>query len=498
MVAAPSFKQVTSDQALFASTFLRILDKEKQLVPLHYYPIQLHSMKHETRRTIKIKPRQPGFTTMEASKTFKVAVTQTITSLTLAHLDVTTQAIRRMTERFYDSWPHPFPKPLRALANDVITTYPGTGSECITATAGSENVGHGLTITRAHLSEVSRWRNADVVMQGVLQAVPLNGAVVVETTTNGQSGWVYEKTFETLDSANGRLFVEGRNGWSVQFYPWWWAKDYRLPLQEGETLDYSEEEAYLVDMHDLTPEQIKWRRIKMLEEKEKFFESYPEDITTCFISLDGAAVFRNVRSTVSATCPFFDLDRESGEAAARTYRKANPKKRFVIGADWARDNDYSVFTVMDAETWEVVAIMRIRHLDWHLQRARLGTLHDVFQADRIIAESNSIGGVNISALMQSGLPVQPFNTNVKSKKMIIDYLAEAIEQRLILLPVGVIGDKSDVRNVLIDELNAFKITRLPSGDYRQEAPKGMHDDMVMSLAFALYGCRISGLRMVGL
>jgi len=487
----PSLNQVMNDQALFAETFLRILNKEKQLVPLRYFKIQRHSMAHETRRTIKIKPRQPGFTTMEASKTFKEATTKTITSITLAHLDVTTQAIRRMADRFYDNWPKPFPKPLRALANDVITTYPDTGSECITATAGSMDVGHGLTITRAHLSEVSRWRNPEDVMQGILQAVPLHGSVVAESTTNGQSGWMYDMTFETLDSANGRLFVEGKNGWSVQFYPWWWASDYFLPLEQGERLDFTEEEMYLIDMHDLTPAQIKWRRVKMLEEKGKFFESYPEDITTCFISLDGTSVFRNVRSVVSDTVPYFDLDRPEGERLARAYRKAHPNKRFAIGCDWARENDYSVFTVIDIETWEVVCIMRLRHLDWHIQRARLMTLHDVFQAERIISEANDGGRVNNSALLMSGLPLQAFNTSAKSKPIIIDHLNEAIEGRLLHLPSGPLANRDDPRNVLVDELNAFKVTRLGSGHYRQEAPKGMHDDMVLSLAFALYGAKQS-------
>lgn len=493
-VTTRSPRQVLNDQVVFARTFLHILDKENNLVRLRYYPIQLHSMAHETRRTIKIKARQPGFTTMEVSKTFREAVTRTITSLTLTHLDVTTAAIRLMADRFYDNWPEHFPRPIRTAANDTMTRYADTGSTCLVATAGSVNIGHGFTITRAHLTEVSRWRDPDTVMQGVLQAIPLTGRVVAETTTNGQSGWVYEKVFETLDSTNERLFVEGKNGWSVQFYPWWHSLDYRLPLEQDEVLDFADDELHLIDMHDLTAEQIKWRRVKMLEEKDRFPESYPEDIKTCFISLDGAAVFRNVRSVVSALCPFFDLDTAAGEAAARDYVKSHPGKRFIIGADWARENDYSVFTVMDAYSWEVVCVMRIRHLDWHLQRARLMTLHDIFQVERIISESNDGGRVNNSALMQSGLPVQPFNTNMKSKKMIIDALSEAIEQRLIILPAGPLGVKDDVRNVLVDELNAFKITRLPSGDYRQEAPKGMHDDLVLSLAFTLFGCRISGSR----
>jgi hypothetical protein len=480
----PSLTQAITDQTIFAETFLRILNKDKQIVPLRYFPIQRHSMAHETRRTLKIKPRQPGFTTMEAAKTFKLATTQTITSLTLAHLDVTTQAIRRMAERFYDNWPRPFPKPLRALANDVITTYPDTGSECITATAGSTNVGHGLTINRAHLSEVSRWRNAEEVMQGVLQAVPINGRVVAESTTNGQAGWFYEQTFETLDSANGKLFTEGRNGWSVQFYPWWYALDYRIPLEQGETLDYTEEEAYLIKQHSLSAEQIKWRRLKMLEEKGRFLESYPEDIQTCFISQDGTSVFRGVRAVADHLAISY-----------ADYIKVHPDARFIMGVDWGRDNDWSVFTVMDATTWTVVAVERYRHIDWPIQRAYLKTLYNDWHCEKAIVERNSAGDPNISELRREDILVQPFNTTHLTKKQVIDNLTLAIEEKDIHLLKEHLSQRDDVANIVIGELMAYQTKKLPGGDYKYEASSGQHDDCVMSLALALYGCRQMGVRL---
>lgn len=477
----PSLTSVMTDQTLFAETFLRILDKDKRLVPLRYYPIQRHSMRHETRRTIKIKPRQGTFTTMEASKIFKDACTKTITSITLAHLDVTTQAIRRMAERFYDKWPSSLPKPLRALANDVITTYPDTGSECIVATAGSTNVGHGLTINRAHLSEVSRWRDAKEVMQGVLQAIPANGRVSAESTTNGQQGWFYEMTMETLDSTGGQLFVEGKNGWSVQFYPWWWAQDYATPLDAPDEIIFTDEERALMRTHNvtLTPEQIKWRRIKMLEEKDLFFESYPEDIHTCFLSGDATSVFRNVREVATA--------RVYADAAA--YRRAHPQARFVMGVDWGREQDYSVFTVMDVTTWHVVAMHRVRHLDWHIQRARLMAMHQEWGCERIVAERNSIGDVNISALLQDNLPVQAFYTSPRSKKMIIDSLALALEAKDIrLLP-----DTHEHGKVMIAELMGYQQKKQPSGDYTYEGKP--HDDCVISLALALFAINQSGVRL---
>lgn len=41
--------------------------------------------------------------------------------------------------------------------------------------------------------------------------------------------------------------------------------------------------------------------------------------------------------------------------------------------------------------------------------------------------------------------------------------------------------------VLVSELQAYELERLPSGMIRYSAPSGMHDDTVMSLALAWQG-----------
>ena len=46
--------------------------------------------------------------------------------------------------------------------------------------------------------------------------------------------------------------------------------------------------------------------------------------------------------------------------------------------------------------------------------------------------------------------------------------------------------------VLIAELQAFEMERLPSGMLRYSAPSGYHDDCVMSLALAWHGVYDTG------
>jgi hypothetical protein len=41
--------------------------------------------------------------------------------------------------------------------------------------------------------------------------------------------------------------------------------------------------------------------------------------------------------------------------------------------------------------------------------------------------------------------------------------------------------------VLLNEMESFDMTQLPSGNVRYSAPEGQHDDAVIALGLALYG-----------
>jgi len=159
---------------------------------------------------------------------------------------------------------------------------------------------------------------------------------------------------------------------------------------------------------------------------------------------------------------------------------------YTLGVDWAREHDFSCLVVIDATTRQMVAIDRFNKIGWELQRGRLKTLYERWQPQAIWAESNSIGSVNIEALQSEGLPVRPFTTTARSKSPLIESLALAIERgKIALLP----------DDVLLNELAAYTLERLPGGGYRYGAPAGMHDDSVISLALAWRGVQMGGVRL---
>jgi len=180
------------------------------------------------------------------------------------------------------------------------------------------------------------------------------------------------------------------------------------------------------------------------------------------ITADAGAVFRGVRE-VSTALPL---------------QEAEPGGCYVMAVDWGREIDYTVISVFDANTKRQVYLDRFGKIGWSLQRGRIHAVHEMFKPDIIWAEENSIGSVNIEALQNEGLPVQPFMTTAQSKKPLIEGLALAIERGEITLLDN---------DVQIGELQAYTMERMPSGNFRYNAPSGMHDDCVIATALAWHG-----------
>lgn len=182
---------------------------------------------------------------------------------------------------------------------------------------------------------------------------------------------------------------------------------------------------------------------------------------------DGGGVFRRVLDAVRAA----------------PQENAQDSHEYLIGVDWGKSNDFTVLTVVDATAGEVCCVDRFNQIDYAVQVGRLQALAERFNPYSIIVERNSIGEPLIEQLVRMGLPVQPFQTTSATKTQAIDALSLAFERG----EIRIIDDA-----MLIAELQAYEMERLPSGLLRYSAPDGMHDDCVMSLALAWQGRERSG------
>ena len=187
---------------------------------------------------------------------------------------------------------------------------------------------------------------------------------------------------------------------------------------------------------------------------------YLQEILAQFISEEGA-VFRNVSAAVSDELHY----------------EPDPDLNYVIGVDWGRTNDATVFVVLDAVNKQVVAIDRMIKTGFDLQVGRLQMMVDKWRPMSIIAETNSIGMPMLERLQRMNMPVRGFTTTNASKAEIIEKLAVAIEKQ----EIGLLRHET-----LLQELIAYTQERTAGGLTKYGAPMGEHDDCVMALAIAYH------------
>jgi hypothetical protein len=446
---------VFTDAATFAETWLKILNKKDELVPLCINAAQRHYLDNRTPRDLVLKARQLGFSTLIQAELYRQAVTGTARTATLSHKDDSTQALRRMANRFYENMPENL-RPARKYANASLATYPDFNSEAVIATAGGKGPGRSLTTSFQHWSEVAYWTNAAEIIAGIMQAGSPKW-IVAESTANGAQGWFYERCMEALD---------GNTDWALHFYPWWWDADYRLPLKPGQALVYTDEEARLVERHNLTSEQINWRRVKWRELRgvggsaNLFPQEYPEDPQTCFLQ--------------SGNSYFGDLSARYGAPFNPDY---DPDARYGAGLDFGQTEDYTVCTVVDLTHQRQVEKLRVNRQEWAEMRRRVRELCIKWNVAVIVPEENSMGKTNIEALVsefrEHGVDtrIEPFHTTNASKA------TAAADWHKALHEDGWQMQDTPERKA---EYRAFAASQTQNGTWTLGAASGAHDDIVIA------------------
>jgi hypothetical protein len=447
MMVSPA--QIANNPQAFASTFLKILDKQKRLVPLKWNKAQRHFHANRTGRDLVLKARQLGMSTYIQGEMFRREVTSTRTAITLAHDNDTTQILRRMSDRFYENCRFGDTQPIREYANAGLSTFPEFDSESIIVTAGSKAKGRGGSYTDFHGSEVAFWVDAEKLIAGAMQGGDPD--VILESTPNGAQGYFYEQCMEAQ---------AGEGVWTLHFYPWWWEAEYRLELDEGERLEYTDEESELVRKHNLTIQQIKWRRNKQKELKGLFLQEYPEDPLQCFLT--------------SGNSYFGDM---VGVFTAPMGVEYNSSHEYIAGLDFGQTNDFTAMPILDKTTKTQVDLLHMRRLSWEEQRKRIIDKYKQWNCSGIGVEMNSIGSVNAEALRSAGLRVEGFTTTNASKAEIMSDFYEAIHTG---------GWKLQDWPVQKQEMFTFVSTQTTTGIWRLAAEGDGHDDTVMGLGIAFW------------
>lgn len=299
-----------------------------------------------------------------------------------------------------------------------------------------------------------RGATLDFVILDEAAMIPFNvWAEAIEPTLSVKDGWA--------------LIISTPKGlnWFYEFFLMGWRGEAKpgIPNAESST-KHPDFESFHAASWEVWPERYDWymeRRLYIpdLEFRQEYGAEFVSNSGSVFTGLDNLILL-----------PY--------ERRGTRYVVEDPKEGhlYCIGADFGKNQDYSVFSVLDLDTGAVVCLERLNGISWSEQIKRLSELSSIYNNAYVVADTWGVGDALTEELENQGLNYVPMP--VKSqlvKEQIISNLALMMEKGWVAVP----GDK-----VILDELRNFRYYRTSTGAQVMRAYGRGHDDIVMSLALA--------------
>lgn len=414
-------------------------------------------------------------------------------SVIIAHTIDASVSLLAKAQLMFDSVPEQYRPHVKWRSRKELY-FDNINSSFYVGSAEQGDFGRGRTISNLHLSEVSApvWKRE--FLDGVLESVPDDGRVIMESTARGEGGLYYDYYFDAKNH---------KNEYRHHYYRWFDHKEYWLPLPEGISrrdyiATYDFEERDLAELNNLTPEQMQWRRIKKARLRMKFIQEYPE--------LDDVDAFIKSGTNVFDTVWLNELDKSLLEQPPQqvwlggnlyVYRVAEPGSKYLVGVDCSEGDINGDFTAaMVLRTWplplEQVALL---HGRWtpDVASEKVYKLARAYNWGLIAVERNNHGhavllNLNNGIVRNSVLTYQPypnifvgpdrksgFLTTAANKSHIVDELDRVMRS----------GDLKVNSKQFIFEARRFVTIRHGSTKFGYGVPEAVgHDDIVMAQAVA--------------
>lgn len=531
------FWKVKNDFVWYAENFLKIRNKNSELVPFKLNEAQMmmealdqYCVKHGImRRYIILKARQMGMSTYTEGKLFhNTSTEELINSSIIAHEDKATQNLFLMSKLYYEELPDVL-RPMKKQNNEKALSFenpttdeydkkrsPGLRSKYSVSTANTIEAGRSSTVHNLHASEVAFYPNAKVTMTGLLQTVPdtLKSLVIFESTANGVGDYFYTQWQRAMN---------GESDFIPVFLPWFTDSTYQRSfnsqaekqafIDEVEHIskdmngnDIYTDEKEMMMKFDLTYEQLHWRRWAVANkcngDEDDFRQEYPSTPDEAFISTGRPRFNQKILRLYDKyiTKPYKQgylryngdgtvyLD-EDDKGYIRIWEMPKKDKLYCIGADVAEgliEGDYSVGLVGDYD-FNVVASW-YGHIDPDIFGEELIKLAKYYNEAYIGVESNNHGLTTLKTIQRN----EYWNIYYqKSHDKITDTLSQKMGWQTNLKTKPLMIDKlaEFVRDKYIsikwDKLISEMRTYIIEDNGSTNAQTGCNDDTVMACAILL-------------
>lgn len=472
---------MTKDQKLkYIESRLRIKNKRGQLVPFKLNPAQRYYWDRKTRRNLVLKARQKGISKIIDADQYVDCIDHATSAVIISHEREATIRLFSAVKALAETARY---RPTTSIDSKSEIRFPFKGSSYFIGTAGQKAFGRGDTVDRAHLSEAAFYPDLEKILNGIAEAAEY-GQIDIETTANGR-----EQFYEMWQKAKA-----GKSSYTAIFIPWFIDTEYSVEtMTEEERNGLSPSVIEMISIPDDKFEleqdeilfikrvkeewnidigigQIKWRRYKIWDKGEIFFQEYPEDDVSCFLQT-GRSVFSRVVMDPTRKIPLDDINSWKGTKE----EKEALKKRLLYGgmdcAEGSASGDAHSLAVIDIQDGKGVVIFEYTSNEpIDVFDSKVKRLCDNFNI-WLGVEKNGVGVAHIQKLRALGTRnFIEWETTGANRPVMITDLEEAY-RKVELIETYSQGE-NEIRDMEYSENN------------RAEAKKGKHDDRVFARAIA--------------
>ena len=445
---------------------LQIPDKQTQrLQPfrMNGEQQQLLAELENHQRIIVLKPRQIGISTLLRAYAFWKAYTTAAREswAVISFHDRSAKHLRRMDNLYHQHLPELLQ---RELSRDSSTDmqFADTGATLSSYTAGSRGGTRSFSLSSVHLSEFAWYENPAAVLAAVTAALPRDGKIIIESTPKAAGDLFHQ----LCSDAPG-------NGWQLVCFFWWQHHAYRLPVPEG--WEATPEEQQLSLRYGLDDEQLVWRRQQVgTLGLSDFMREYPASLEDAFHA--GSSTYFDGHAL---DC--IEPIRMRGEELQ--LQPPEKDEVYVAGVDVAAGvgRDYSVITIASALDSQVVYTYRSNKVSPAQFSEKVIQQITRYNDAYTLVESNNHGHLVIDRLQSydyrnlwTDYQGKHWTTTLTSKVAIYETLREYIHNKMMMrLP-----------DTTLLELRSLTVEKVAP-----EAPKGLHDDLAISLALCYRALR---------
>lgn len=156
----------------------------------------------------------------------------------------------------------------------------------------------------------------------------------------------------------------------------------------------------------------------------------------------------------------------------------DPTHEYQVGIDLAKYQDFTAIAPFDLNTFSFARIERFNQIDWNLQKARIENTYLKLNSPVMYMDSTGLGDPIYDDLVNRGIQnVVSFKFTQKSRMDLLNNFKVLIEQDRIKLP----NDP-----ILLNEMKSMQYDITDSGRLTVKVPDGLHDDMIMAAALAVW------------